>query len=226
MRQGYIGNCWFLAGAAAVAEVPDRLEKIFLNPSNRLSPNGIYGVNIWTLGVPHTVIVDDWLPVQKWGNGYNTLFAHVGPDQALWMSILEKAFSKYHGNYEHIVAGNPMNALRTLHGAPWSSVWHEPVDWDPTKESLEAVPLWDRISAWDQEDDMITASTPSAWYKGEVTDGLVKNHAYVVLGTAYIATGDIRLVKLRNPQSLDKFQGAWSDASAKWTPSREAAVKA
>lgn len=225
MRQGYIGNCWFLAGAAAVAEVPDRLEKIFLNPSNRLSPNGIYGINIWTLGVKHTIIVDDWLPVQTWGNGYNTLFAHVGPDQALWMSILEKAFSKYHGNYEHIVAGNPMNALRTLHGAPWSSVWHENVDWTD-KESLEAVPLWDRINEHDNIDDMITAATPSAWYKGEETDGLVKNHAYVVLGTAYIATGDIRLVKLRNPQSLDKFRGDWSDSSATWTPELEAVVKA
>ena len=73
---------------------------------------------------------------------------------------------------------------------------------------------------------MVTASTPSAWYKGENSAGLVKNHAYVVLGTAYIPTGGIRLVKLRNPQSLDKFQGAWSDASADWTPAREATVKA
>ena len=73
---------------------------------------------------------------------------------------------------------------------------------------------------------MITAATPSAWYKGEVTDGLVKNHAYVVLGTAYIQAGDIRLVKLRNPQSLDKFRGDWSDSSATWTPELEAAVKA
>ena len=122
MRQGYIGNCWFLAGAAAVAEVPDRLEKIFLNPSNRLSPNGIYGINIWTLGVKHSVIVDDWLPVQTWGNGYNTLFAHVGPDQALWMSILEKAFSKYHGNYEHIEAGNPTSSSALAKALPVSFV--------------------------------------------------------------------------------------------------------
>ena len=90
---------------------------------------------------------------------------------------------------------------------------------------MEAVPLWDRISAHDALDDMVTAATPSSWGSLDA-DGLVRNHAYVVLGTAHIAAGDIRLVKLRNPQGLDKYQGAWSDASADWTAAREAAVKA
>ena len=29
--QGAIGNCWFIAAASAVAEVPGRMEKTFLN---------------------------------------------------------------------------------------------------------------------------------------------------------------------------------------------------
>ena len=32
--QGYIGNCWFLAAAIALAEKPGRLEKVFVNQSN------------------------------------------------------------------------------------------------------------------------------------------------------------------------------------------------
>ena len=64
VRQGTIGNCWFMAGASAVAEVPGRLEKVFLNNENRVSQTGIYGVNIYTLGVPHTIIIDDWLPLR------------------------------------------------------------------------------------------------------------------------------------------------------------------
>lgn len=64
MVQGFIGNCWFISAVAALAEFPGRIESMFLNTKNELSSNGIYGVNIYTLGMPHTVIVDDYLPLQ------------------------------------------------------------------------------------------------------------------------------------------------------------------
>ena len=35
--QGAIGNCWFLAIASALAEKPQRLEKIFINRGNDLN---------------------------------------------------------------------------------------------------------------------------------------------------------------------------------------------
>lgn len=37
IRQGAIGNCWFMAAASALAEKPKRLEKIFLNNSPELN---------------------------------------------------------------------------------------------------------------------------------------------------------------------------------------------
>ena len=61
VKQGELGNCWFMVAASAIAEKPRRLEKIFLN--DRKSREGIYGVNLYTLGVQHTVIVDDYLPL-------------------------------------------------------------------------------------------------------------------------------------------------------------------
>lgn len=64
VRQGAIGNCYFMSAAAALAEVPGRLEKIFLNNVDELSPNGIYGVQMMALGLPQTVIVDDYLPLK------------------------------------------------------------------------------------------------------------------------------------------------------------------
>lgn len=68
INQGQIGNCWFVAAASALAEVPGRLESVFLNTEK--SANGIYGVNFYSLGVPQTVIVDDYLPL--WDNGDGT----------------------------------------------------------------------------------------------------------------------------------------------------------
>ena len=125
IRQGWIGNCWFLSAASALAEVPGRLESTFLNNDNELNAAGIYGVNFYTLGLPHTVIVDDWLPLQQnWDGTFRTIFAKVGLDSSLWGAILEKAFAKYQGNYQHIVGGNPNVSGRTLHGGPYDGLWH------------------------------------------------------------------------------------------------------
>ena len=116
--QGFIGNCWYLSAAAALAEEPERIERLFLNNVNEVSPNGIYGVNFYVLGVPHTVIVDDYLPLQSSDYGYTTLFANIGNDDSVWAAIIEKAFAKLTGNYEHIVAGTNLDSIDFLSGAP------------------------------------------------------------------------------------------------------------
>jgi hypothetical protein len=90
-----------------------------------MSPNGIYAVNFWTLGVPHTVIVDDLIPMQNHYGTYYSVFAKVGLDDAVWAPVLEKAFAKYHGNYNHIVGGDSRLAARTLSGAPYDSIKHD-----------------------------------------------------------------------------------------------------
>lgn len=115
VNQGNIGNCWFLAAASALAEYPGRMEKVFLNHDTALNSQGIYAVNLYTLGVPHTVVIDDYLPLTSQGN---TLFAHPGKDNSLWVAILEKAFAKYYGNYYHIEGGFPEVAVRTINGGP------------------------------------------------------------------------------------------------------------
>ena len=63
VNQGAIENQYFLAAVAAIAEKPERIQNIFLNCSNEMNAAGIYGVNFYTLGVQHTVIVDDYIPM-------------------------------------------------------------------------------------------------------------------------------------------------------------------
>lgn len=52
-----------MAAASALAEKPKRLEMLFHGQSEFLNDKGIYAVNLFTLGVKHTVIVDDYLPL-------------------------------------------------------------------------------------------------------------------------------------------------------------------
>ena len=82
-----------MAAISAIAETPNRVDDIFV--SDALSPNGIYAVQMYTLGVPFTQIVDDWLPM----NGSQTIFAGLGKDNSVWGAILEKAFAKRYGNW-------------------------------------------------------------------------------------------------------------------------------
>ena len=60
---------------------------------------------MYALGVPVTVMVDDYLPL---AGGNRTRYSKIGQDGALWGPIMEKAFAKFHGNYARIVAGDPV----------------------------------------------------------------------------------------------------------------------
>jgi hypothetical protein len=107
-------------GASVVAEVPTRLGSVFLN--NELSNNGIYGLNVYVLGVPFTLLIDDKIPYNE--NTGTTIFAHTSADGALWGPLIEKAFAKLHGNYEAIIAGDPRDSIHTLNGSPGYIVDH------------------------------------------------------------------------------------------------------
>ena len=73
VKQGSIGNCWFLAAASAVAEIPQRFEVHWL--TKEFNEAGIYALNMYQLGVPITVLVDDWVP--HYGSTWTTVFAKV-----------------------------------------------------------------------------------------------------------------------------------------------------
>ena len=111
--QGQLGNCWFMHGASVVAQKPGRLEKVFHN--NELSPNGIYAVDFYVLGVKTTVIVDDVMPLNDRGQ---PVFAKVSEEtKALWPAILEKAVAKVHGSYDSLEGGTAQYSTHLLTGA-------------------------------------------------------------------------------------------------------------
>jgi calpain-15 len=121
VRQGEIGNCWFLSSMTALAEYPGRIESMYLNKT--LSRAGVYGIKMYALGCPITIQVDDKLPLRKWGSGKNTRYAGVGADNSLWSPLMEKAFAKFHGNYARTVAGDPVAGVSTLNGSPYERAW-------------------------------------------------------------------------------------------------------
>ena len=78
-------------------------------------------MNIYALGVPYTIYVDDYLPFRSNGD---SLFAQIGSDNALWGAILEKAIAKYVGNYWHFNTGQNFDAVAFFNGSPYYYLSH------------------------------------------------------------------------------------------------------
>ena len=162
--QGEVGNCWFIASASAVAEVPGRLEKIFLNKDNKLNAAGVYGVNLYTLGVPHTVIVDDYFAqAPLWGGPVQNRFANHGTDKSMWGAVLEKAYAKSVGNYFHTSGGSPAAGVKILTGAPYESHYHS---------QKTADQLWAELTTHDGKNDIINAGTAGGNHNIKNLNGL------------------------------------------------------
>ena len=137
-----------------------------------MNDEGIYAVQFYSLGVPHTIIVDDYMPTRTWGRGDNTLLGHRGDDGSFWGALIEKAFAKYWGNYKHTSGGLPHYALRTMTGAPWVNM-----------NSSEGVDkLWDLIVSHDGQDSIINTGTNGSDHFTQNEIGLANGHAYTVIG--------------------------------------------
>ena len=123
--QGKLGDCWFLAAAAALAEYPERVKKIFYNKV--YSSKGIFMVKLWRKGRYTRLIVDDRIPI-RWDvdwepsseDDYSRILVNSSPssNKGWWLVILEKAYAKFYVNYSNLEGGMPVQSFRDLTGMP------------------------------------------------------------------------------------------------------------
>lgn len=169
IAQGDLGNCWILSAAGSMAEVPGRVENIFINhedtATDGISKNGIYALNLYALMMPIVVTIDDRLPQYK-NVPSERMYTKIGEDGSVWGPLLEKAMAYYHGTYEAIEGGWPEIALNTLAGAPGRTYWH---GYNTNKSDL-----WDMLVAL-PDNAMLQSGT------SEDRNGIVGGHAYTLL---------------------------------------------
>ena len=160
-------------------------------------------MQLYALGMPMTVVVDDYLPAfQQEDGSFTTLFSELSADSPLWTVIIEKAFAKRYGNYEHITSGVPSEAIRALTGNPILKYAHD----DMNEETL-----WQLITDKNPVDDFIIASTEDM--KPEDVpknfEGVKPGHSYSIIGTHTLSKSKTRMVKIRNPWGKPGFHGTW-----------------
>ena len=194
--QGYLGDCWVLSSIAAGAEKPERIWRMF--DTKTYNPAGIYSIRFYELGVPISVVIDDYLPI----SGTQNLFVKANtPQKETWPLLIEKAFSKIHGNYKAIEGGWMVDAGNTFYGTGGSSL---------TPSSQTAAALWTTAKQWDDAGYIMTAATSAS------LDGIIGGHAYTFIG-CYTLSNGVQLFKLRNPWGSSEWTGAYADTDVFWT---------
>jgi hypothetical protein len=122
VRQGYLGDCYFVAGLAALAQKDPQL---ILQSIAELG-DGTFAVRLYDSGVLGTTAkyyrIDGDLPV--WSAGSTSpVFAKLSSDGAeLWVGLLEKAFALDRGGYDAIQGGFPSTTYAAIAGAASSIV--------------------------------------------------------------------------------------------------------
>ena len=143
IKQGLLGDCYFLSILSALAEVPERIMKMFV--TDRTNEHGIYAVVMKKNGESKEVVIDDYFPCYDYGD---PCFSQANGNE-LWVLILEKAWAKVHGSYERIEAGHAHSVIRDLTGAP---------SFDLDIEEYGADELWDRLVKSEKKNYLMAAS--------------------------------------------------------------------
>ena len=245
VRQGAIGNCWFLSALAVVAEKQYLVQQLL--PQREVNRKGCYQVNLCLDGQWTPVIVDSHLPVVHGKRAVDparsraALTSHAVacqspqpafcdvPNGELWPALIEKAYAKAHGSYTNLSGGYIQEAFGDLTGAPTETlVFGGNCCWD-------ADTLWARLVSFHEAGFLMGVATSQGG------NGLVGGHAYSVLEVLeahdaivgqqtslrdFCDEGSspkkrqrttVRLVRIRNPWGKKDWKGEWSANSDKWT---------
>ncbi|KRX05713.1 hypothetical protein PPERSA_09853 [Pseudocohnilembus persalinus] len=212
IKQGALGDCYFLSALSVLAERENLIEKLFV--SKEVNQEGVYGIVMCIDGEFQEILVDDWIPTTKDGKICFSRSNQKDLDKfgfELWVLLLEKAYAKVYKGYNQIVSGLTGNAIRDLTGAP--AVYLE------CKNGPDE--MWDFLKFHELKGHMLTAGTTKLENQTEEQDtgkGIVSGHAYAILQVREVERSGVeRIIQLRNPWGKKEWNGDWSDKSSKWT---------
>ncbi|KAF9263950.1 cysteine proteinase [Marasmius fiardii PR-910] len=234
MKQGGIGDCWFVSALATMSTCEGLVEKFCVAMDEEI---GVYGFVFFRDAYWVTVIIDDFLftlipkfeelsypekqlyhhnkekynqEARKSGKGL--YFAKPGTDGETWVPLIEKAYAKLHGSYGALCGGEACEAIEDLTGGVSTFF--------PTNDIFDINKFWTEELCKANVDRLFGCSyqtldnTRSGALRVDVS-GLYGNHAYSVLRA--VEHRGKRFVVIRNPWGQSEWSGPWSDGSKEWT---------
>ena len=214
INQGALGNCWFLASIASVAENSALIKRLFI--TQEYNEKGLYQLRICKNGEWVKVTVDDYIPCYNYGG---PMFCRATGDE-LWVLLLEKAYAKLHGNYCQLRAGFVSHGMADLTGCPTRDYRFPEGKHDIDSIEDFANDFWQKVTYADTRGWIMCAGTSGVdkFTEGGGPDqetGIVPGHAYSVIAAK--ERHGVKLLNVRNPWGQFEWGGAWSDNSEEWT---------
>ncbi|KAJ6479631.1 cysteine proteinase [Mycena sanguinolenta] len=233
--QGNSANCWFISALAATSTVKGLVEKYCVARDEEV---GVYGFVFWREVRWTSVIIDDLLftTVPKYEElsisekalfqndkdkynasapkGSHTMyFSKSGKVGETWVSLVEKAYAKLHGDYGSMCSGYACEAVEDLTGGVSSFI--------QTRDILDKDRFWKEELLNANKDRIFACSfhTLSPIRNGDLNatiSGLRSKHSYAILKT--VEYKGKRFLVIRNPSGgRGGWDGPWSDGSKEWT---------
>ncbi|KAJ3130145.1 Calpain-type cysteine protease dek1 [Physocladia obscura] len=211
IRQGRVGDCWFISALAVLSESPELISRVF--PSHQpLSYNGIFSTFFFIDGKWRSIYIDNYFAISPPPNSSkrsvvtassssssalksNDIVLHFSKSVAgsLWVPILEKAYAKAHSSYAALNGGWVAEALFDLTGFPTLTV-------DFGGVLFNSENFWVRLISFASQGFLMGASCPVGG------DGLVGGHAYSVLRVVEKSVwGDEGVTVGKQPQDLRDY---------------------
>ncbi|XP_076435839.1 calpain-5-like [Babylonia areolata] len=231
VRQGDLGNCWFVAALSCLTSVKQYWHKVIpdykdqdWNEEKPEEYQGIFRFLFWRTGQWTEVVVDDLLPTV---NG-QLVFIRSKTGQEFWSALLEKAYAKIYGSYEALDGGRLTEALEDFTGGVSASL--DLVEMKLESDHVARTSLFDRLEKEMDRNTLMGASIPAkSTEEMEATapKGLVKGHAYGITAVRHVSLKGsglfsffnrekIQMIRCRNPWGSKEWTGAFSDGSAEW----------
>ncbi|XP_060079370.1 calpain-5-like [Ylistrum balloti] len=223
--QGSLGNCWFVAACACIAEDPKLWKKIVPDPEEQewqtgKKHAGIFHFKFWQCGQWLDVVIDDYLPT-RYGR---LIFAHSKSGNEFWPALLEKAYAKLFGDYESLIAGKARDAMVDMTGGVGEGIELEDYRTEEDKKKLFKI----LRNSFDNR-SLMSASIRATGreMESQLSCGLVKGHAYSITAVkkiklvgknlfAVFNRQKMNMIRLRNPWGGTEWRGPWSDGSSEW----------
>ncbi|ELT98268.1 hypothetical protein CAPTEDRAFT_97820 [Capitella teleta] len=209
IKQGVLGDCWFLSSCAAVSQQEKFMRKIIPDdqPLCGSAYKGCVHFCFWRFGSWVDVVIDDRLPVKEG----ELIYGRCEDPTEFWVALVEKAYAKLHGSYEAIEGGQTMDALVDLTGG--LAERYEVKGADPN--------MYRYLLRAHKAGSFVACSRKGDWRKATKAEanGLVSGHAYTITRVMRIShrMGEERLLRIRNPWGNEtEWKGSWSDDDSNW----------
>ena len=164
IKQGIIGNCYFLCVLSSFAKRPEIYDKIFID--KKIKEDGMYKLRFIINGIPQIILVDDYFPT------VDNKFIFAQSINEFWVQLLEKAWAKINLSYANTIGGIPYEVFNCLSEAPCENISH-------LRNDIYFV--WNELIRAKREGFYITCNTKYLSKEQEDNEGLISGHSYAII---------------------------------------------